>query len=429
MAKNFEKSKSAQTIKNVAQKSNEKANLIAIKYYKDEDLLDHPLNKEDTSQTADIEKSIEEQGFNDPIAITDFGAPEGQYYIVRGHRRRMAGRKKGVKSFPCILRQFNDENEVYNFLLHGNNHRDSGKSDPLLLAERYLMHKDYLDKINFSGSYRNEIATRMGLKPAQADRYNQMNDVILPIWDMIRAGDVGMSSITDSGVYTHSDVEQQEILLVMQECQKAGNSLSRPTVKEIVVGYRAGKRSWNEINQQQSKSSEDIISFTDRQIAEESTMQSVGAEPITETESRDPNPSPLDRNNESIYDFSHREGLEDAKDPYADERPTEEDYATIEKIGAQDEKPKEEKKTTAETKQILTGEKIIKSLTLLDGLVNEHYRFPDNEQAELTIRTMGSLIKTMMAEMEAIGTDYKKVDIYRKILREIEDELNIYKKA
>ena len=202
----FDKAKSVQAVKEVAKASNEKANLITIKYFKDEDLLDYPRNNEDIENTEDIEKSIEELGFTDPLEITDFGAPDGKYYIVSGHRRRCAGRKKGMKEFPCIVRRFKADEEVYNYVLHSNAQRDSAK-DPLLFAKRYKMHEEYLKEIGFKGSMAEEVAKRLGLKKAQADRYKQMNKVILPIWDMVRDGMVGMSSITDSGLYTHAPEE------------------------------------------------------------------------------------------------------------------------------------------------------------------------------------------------------------------------------
>ena len=58
MANKFEKAKSVQAVKEIARESNEKANLISIKYYKNEQLLDYPRNNEDITDTGDIEMSI-----------------------------------------------------------------------------------------------------------------------------------------------------------------------------------------------------------------------------------------------------------------------------------------------------------------------------------------------------------------------------------
>lgn len=340
----FDKSKAVNDIKKVAQVSNEQANLITIKYYNDSDLLDYPRNNEDIDNTEDIEVSIKEQGFTDPIEITSFGAEEGKYYIVSGHRRRMAGRKSGLKKFPCILRSFNSDTEVYNYVLHSNAQRDSAK-DPLLFAKRYKMHEEYLTEIGFKGSFREEIAKRLGLKTAQADRYNQMNKVILPIWDMVREGTVGMSSVTDSGLYTHDATEQTEILQIMQECINKDNELTRPTLKKIVNAYRDGKRTWNDIDIE-VKQQDTAFNSSNTAVS----VMHVNADVPTNYD--DSSPSPL-RNSEVNYDYSHRDDFPSGSDPLKEERLTDDDKEAIEKALQNNEREKAEKEESEkEEKQI-----------------------------------------------------------------------------
>lgn len=420
MASKFDKAKVTQGIKEVAQASNEQANLIMIKYYKDEDLVDYPKNNEDISNTEDIEKSIDEQGFTDPIEITDFGMPEGKFMILSGHRRRAAGRKKGIKKFPCILRHFKTEAEVYNYVLFANAHRDSAK-DPLLFAKRYKMHEEYLKEIGFKGSIREEVARRLGFKPAQADRYNQMNKVILPVWDMIREGKVGMSSITDSGMYTHSPEEQEEILKIMKECLKDEGELTRPVVKQIVKGWREGKKSWLEVIQIEM---DETINPSYNNGGSGVSVMSVNAEPTEPKETKEKESSPLDRNNEVNYDFSHREGLNGDTDPLIDERLTEEDKEAIEKA------IQNEKKTsiTEEEKLLVLGEKISKNISVLNDLLNGFYKFENDEKAESAMQTMSGLIKIIVAEMESIAIDYEKEKVFENVLIEIRNTIKSYEK-
>jgi len=400
----FDNSKVAQGIKEVAQVSNEQANLITIKYYKDEDLLDYPRNNEDISDTEDIEKSITEQGFTDPIEITDFNCEKGKYIIVSGHRRRMAGRKTGLKKFPCILRHFGSDAEVHNYVLFSNAQRDSAK-DPLLFAKRYKMHEEYLKESGFKGSIREEIAGRLGLKPAQADRYNQMNKVILPVWDMIREGTVGMSSITDSGMYTHTPAEQEEILNIMEECLNDTGDLTRPVMKKIVNGFRNGKKTWSEVNE---------IAHAHLPISSVPVVN-IDTNP---TETKENDPSPLERNNEINYDYSHREDLPSGADALSEERLTEEDKQAIQKA-IQNEQKEKKVSLTEEEKKIQTGEKISKNITELDELLNDFYKFDSPDKAELAIRTMTGLIKTMITEMEVIGETYDKEEIFANSVEEI----------
>lgn len=133
MAKNFGNAGSAKTIKAVAQASNEKANVITVKMVSDENLIDYAKNNEDITDTTDLENSMKELGFTDPIEATDYGMEEGKYTIVSGHRRRMAGRNVGIKTFPVIVKHFKSDEEVRNYVLLANSQRDSAK-DPLLFA-------------------------------------------------------------------------------------------------------------------------------------------------------------------------------------------------------------------------------------------------------------------------------------------------------
>ena len=235
MAKNFGSAGSAKTIKEVAKASAEKAQVIVVKMINNNNLHDYPNNREDVTDTADLENSIKEIGFTDPIEVTSFGQNEGEYMIVSGHRRRSAGVKCGMEAFPCIVKPFNSQNEVENYVLLANSQRDSAK-DPLLFCKRYKMHEEYLKEAGFKGKMRDEIAKRLGISTPQADRYNTMNKVILPVWDMVRDEVVGMSSVLPMA--SHSEDEQAEIYNIMQEALKKGVTLTRDTVKMIVEKYR-----------------------------------------------------------------------------------------------------------------------------------------------------------------------------------------------
>ena len=128
--------KNLNTIKNVAKKSDEKSQILSLKIIDNENLIDYPRNNEDVTQTEDIQIAIRENGFSDPIEVTDYGMEPDKYMIVSGHRRRCAGVKEGMTKFPCIIRHFENEQNIYNYVLMSNSHRDSAK-DPLLYCKRY----------------------------------------------------------------------------------------------------------------------------------------------------------------------------------------------------------------------------------------------------------------------------------------------------
>lgn len=421
MAKNFGSAGSAKTIKAVAQASNEKANVITVKMVSDENLFDYAKNNEDITDTTDLENSMKELGFTDPIEATGYGMEEGKYTIVSGHRRRMAGRNVGIKTFPVIVKTFKSDEEIRNYVLLANSQRDSAK-DPLLFCKRYKMHEEYLKEANFKGSVREEIAKRLGISTQQADRYNQMNKVILPVWDMIRDEKVGMSSVLPMATLT--EVEQEEVLTIFKEALDNKQSLTRDLCSKLIKGYKEGKKSYLEIIQ---------IEMSEVMNPPVMPMSSQYIVDNGEGGSRESD-NPFPRNNETNYDYSHREGLESGKDPYADERLTPEDYAVINGSGngeptAENGEPKEKEKKpplTEEEKKILNGEKISQNLGKIESLLNDFYEFEDKDKAEAVMKTMGSVIKLMVAEMDTISDDYECADSFKKTIKDVVSDMSEY---
>jgi len=211
--------------------------ILTIQLIPDNKLLDYPDNIEDITDTSDIEQSIEEEGFFDPIDVTDFGTPEGMYTIVSGHRRRIAGRNKGIDLFPCIVKPFTDPADVQNYVFHSNSTRDSSR-DPLLYLRRYKALESFYKSIGFKGNSRDKIAARLGLSIAQADRYKALGKIIEPILGFLQNDIVGMSSIQP--IASLKKAEQSVVFDMMKECIDSGQELTRNTVKWIVDNYKSG---------------------------------------------------------------------------------------------------------------------------------------------------------------------------------------------
>ena len=235
MAKNFGKSPAAKRFDEVAKTTMANTGITSIKLIENDNLIDYPNNGEDISYTADLENSINELGFTDPIEVTGYKMPDGQYMIVSGHRRRAAGIKCGMNLFPCIIKSFESEDDIRNYVLLANSQRDSIK-DPLLYSKRYELHEQHLKSIEFQGSIREEVAKRLGISVQQADRYNQMNKIILPVWDLVRENIIGMSSVLPMAVLTYE--EQLDIFEIFKKSADDGIELTREKVKEIIKNYK-----------------------------------------------------------------------------------------------------------------------------------------------------------------------------------------------
>ena len=405
MAKNFGSAGSAKVIKEVAKASAEKSTVVTGRMITDEDLIDCPLNKEDTSYTADIEKSIDEIGFVDPIDVTTFEQPDGKFMIVGGHRRRVAGRRKGIKTFPCLIRQFDSWESVNNHLLLVNSYRDSGK-DPLLLCKRYKNHEEYLKSIGTdSNKMREEVAKRLGLSIPQADRYNTMNKVILPVWDMVSREIVGMSSVLPMA--KHTPEEQQVIYEIMQEAIKANVDLTRDTVKKIVAEYREGKKTWAEIADLPRDSGLPLNG-------------SINTEPSETGEPRE-----YDRNDEVRQEYDPIAAEADKAD--ADRAAWEAQQAGQGENNDGEEEPKEKKPPlTDEEKQAKRAKDIQKDLEKLNTYLSDIYTFESAEEAEETLRNMASTFTVVIDEMYTIAREHNLDELFKASLEDMKAKVTEY---
>ena len=400
MAKNFGKAGSAKTINDVAKASAIKAQVVVLKNIADENLVDYEHNNEDVSDLADLVQSMTENGFTDPLEVTDFGMEVGKFTIVSGHRRRMAGRKMGYERFPCIVRNFNNEIEVKNYVLFANSQRDSSK-DPLLFCKRYKMHEEYLKEAGFEGKIREEIAKRLGISVAQADRYNTMNKIILPVWDMIRKEIVGMSSVLPMA--SHTVKEQEEIYVIMQEALKNDTLLTRDTVKLIIENYRNGKKEWAEIANLPRDSGKPL-------------SININTEPSESREEKE-----YDRNDEVNRGYDPINAELDKMD--ADRKKWEEEQTTErEEVQEEDEK----NKLTGEEKQIKRAKDILKELEKLNTLLSDVYTFESDENGEETMLNMSSTFVVIIDEMYNIARECNRVDLFKKLVNEMKGKLKEY---
>ena len=352
-------------------------NVAAIKWIDTSNLLDFPENNEDISDTIDLELSMKELGFTDPIEVTDFYKNNDEKYtILSGHRRRAAWDKVSSEPLPCLVRHFDSEEQLKNYVLMANAQRDSAK-DPLLFCKRYKMHEEYLKSIGFKGAIAEEVANRLGLSRKQADRYKTFNRIILPVWDMVRAEEVGMSSVLKMA--THPVDQQEEILQMLKQAEAENISLSREMCDKIITAYRNGKRSWLEVKQ--------------------GNFGSYMQAPNVQEKENNNNEDVFKRNNEVNYDYSHREDysdldLETSEDAYKEERLTEEE------------------------KMLISGENIQKNLAKLDTQLSNFYKFISNGQAEDVLYKMFELMVVLQSEVHEIADEY---DLKEK-LEELKDK-------
>ena len=407
MAKNFGNAGSMKAVANAKKVEQEKAQVVALQNISNDNLIDNPKNGEDISFTADLEESMKQNGFTDPMEVTDFGMDNGKYMILSGHRRRMAGVKVFGKEFffPCIVRHFDNAEQVQNYTLMANAQRDSAK-DPCLFCARYKLHEEYLESIGFKGSKREEIAKRLGISAQQADRYNNMNKIILPVWDMVRAEIVGISSVQPMA--KHTKEEQLVIYNIMQSAVDKGVNLSRDTVKKIVDGFREGKTTWEEIADMPRDSGLPLNGFADSEPSESRDNGESGNRNDEVNREHDPIADELD-----AMDEAEREWNENQQDNEDGEDEAEE---------------KEKHEPTPEEKALKLGENIAKQLAKLDTSLQDIWKCKDKESAVDIVINMKSTMLALVDEMVRVSDDWKINEEADKALTEIVEAVELFNK-
>lgn len=407
MAKNFGNAGSMKAVANAKKVEQEKAQVVALQNISNDNLIDNPKNGEDISFTADLEESMKQNGFTDPMEVTDFGMDNGKYMILSGHRRRMAGVKVFGKEFffPCIVRHFENAEQVQNYTLMANAQRDSAK-DPCLFCARYKLHEEYLESIGFKGSKREEIAKRLGISAQQADRYNNMNKIILPVWDMVRAEIVGISSVQPMA--KHTKEEQLVIYNIMQSAVDKGVNLSRDTVKKIVDGFREGKTTWEEIADMPRDSGLPLNGFADSEPSESRDNGESGNRNDEVNREHDPIADELD-----AMDKAEREWNENQQDNEDGEDEAEE---------------KEKHEPTPEEKALKLGEDIAKQLAKLDTSLQDIWKCKDKESAVDIVINMKSTMLALVDEMVRVSDDWKINEEADKALTEIVEAVELFNK-
>lgn len=407
MAKNFGNAGSMKAVANAKKVEQEKAQVVALQNISNDNLIDNPKNGEDISFTADLEESMKQNGFTDPMEVTDFGMDNGKYMILSGHRRRMAGVKVFGKEFffPCIVRHFDNAEQVQNYTLMANAQRDSAK-DPCLFCARYKLHEEYLESIGFKGSKREEIAKRLGISAQQADRYNNMNKIILPVWDMVRAEIVGISSVQPMA--KHTKEEQLVIYNIMQSAVDKGVNLSRDTVKKIVDGFREGKTTWEEIADMPRDSGLPLNGFADSEPSESRDNGESGNRNDEVNREHDPIANELD-----AMDEAEREWNENQQDNEDGEDEAEE---------------KEKHEPTPEEKALKLGEDIAKQLAKLDTSLQDIWKCKDKESAVDIVINMKSTMLALVDEMVRVSDDWKINEEADKALTEIVEAVELFNK-
>ncbi|MCL2220826.1 MAG: ParB N-terminal domain-containing protein [Oscillospiraceae bacterium] len=417
MAKNFKKAASAKTFSEVGKKDAEKAKVITVQMIADDCLFDYPNNDLDINDTADLEKSIDEHGFFDPIEVTAFGMPEGRFMIVSGHRRRNAGRKKGISTFPCLVKSFSDANDVDSYVLSANAQRDTAK-DPLLYFKFTKLAERHLEAIGFEGSVRQEIADRLGISVKHADRYLKLGRVIEPVLDMIQTEIIGVSSVEP--LFTLNEDEQSVVYDMMKECLDSDNDLTRKTVAYIVSEFKKGKTQWKDLDNALNAMEADNNEYVPHELKDSGlplhTYTEANTQPGQSGGSSNRNSEvrrefdPIAANADDA-DRAHAEWLAQQGDENDDD---------VDDAGVSDDFDSPHGEDITEEKQrVRTGAKMLNLVRNIGDCIGGDYAFSSDDVAADELRMIANTIIDIIDEMKVISSKYNISDELETVLTEI----------
>ncbi|MCR4745269.1 MAG: ParB N-terminal domain-containing protein [Lachnospiraceae bacterium] len=372
MAKNFKKRNSAFAAAKAAESIMAKQDEIKVLPI---DKIDaYADNNEDISNIDDLLASMKENGFTDPIEVTNYGCEDGRYVVLSGHRRLHAWNTlhNGSQPVKCIVvdsAKFKSDADVKNYVLMANSQRDSAK-DPLLLIKRYKEHEKYLNEIKFDGNIRDEIANRLGISTQQADRYKQLGKCIPEIQQMVAEEKIGMSTAVYIAPLETAD--QEKFYQIMLEAIADETSITRTFMQKMIKHFKAGHNDWSAIKEEMYRE-------------DHPDMPLVSADPTEESS---------DKNSGTVDDETDEYDTDEASEEYqADEDISEEDTDDEEEYSKEPEESSERK----------NANDLIRALKKLDLLLNNKiYDFEDEEAVvNMARETVNSIKENIIDPFDA----------------------------
>lgn len=388
VAKNFLKSNSAFAAAKAAESIMAKADEIKVL---DVNLIDAYVdNNEDVSNIDDLVTSMKENGFTDPIEVTNYGCDDGRYMILSGHRRYTAWTTlhNGKQPIKCIVvdaAKFKTAADVKNYVLMANSQRDSAK-DPLLLVKRYGEHEKYLNDIGFEGNIRDEIANRLGVSIQQADRYKALGKCIPEIQAMVAEDKLGLSTATYISPLDKADQKKfYPIMLDAIADPDMKGVITRSQMPKMIKYFKMELWTWEAIKAQIKQESIPDISFA--------TPGSSNGGASSET-------SEKDRNSEVRREFDPIAANADEEDRAqaeyeASQKETSDDNDNASDSNDEDSSSKERK----------TANDIIRTIKKLDTtLAGKFFDFEDEEAAVLAAKELVNNLEEYIIK-PFLGTD------------------------
>lgn len=231
----------------------------SIVYIENENLEDYPnqpFKLYDEEQERKMVENIKLNGIIQPLTVRRLES--GKYQILSGHNRRNCGRKAGLKKFPCIIKNYSDEEAIAILVDTNLVSRDHisvmERAKALELRKKCLLtekkeneiKKNILEENKGNPSIYNKMVKLEKMSKGNIQRYLRLNNLILAFQNMV---DNGKINLKVGEIVSFLGKDEQKILLQIVEneniklnenvCKKLKEAssislLSKERIKEII---------------------------------------------------------------------------------------------------------------------------------------------------------------------------------------------------
>lgn len=231
----------------------------SIVYIDDEELEDYPnqpFKLYDEEQERKMVENIKLNGIIQPLTVRILN--NDKYQILSGHNRRNCGRKAGLKNFPCIIKNYSDEEAIAILVdtnLVSREHISvMERAKALKLRKKCLLtekkeneiKKNILEANKDNPSVYNQMVKLERMSKGNIQRYLRLNNLIAGFQNM---ADNGRINLKVGEIISFLSKDEQKILLQIVEdeniklnenvCKKLKEAssislLSKERIKEII---------------------------------------------------------------------------------------------------------------------------------------------------------------------------------------------------
>ncbi len=391
MGMDFNKSRNAEKLKQIQEKSTEQANGLIVKNVPLDQIDENPdnasiFNMEGIDTLAEGIKTVGFMG-----AINVFQKPDGRYEISSGHRRYRAMKLLGKETIPCYVSPYPEDVDRGLMLISSNMaNREIRPLDWARTIDYYmgLMKK----KGEYEGRLRDRAAEFFKKSQTNIHRYTSLLKLIPELQELADNPEYAYSAFTSAATLSESD--QKELYnRIMRENGLLGdkngaNVLSRTRIEQLINDLK-----------QKNDSTAGQQNKTDGNFNVASLNSSSGdstADTLSHSEQIEEGSSGHSENMSGIVDF---DGSMNTPTDFSDDAVGESDYEPsddeYEEAVREEKEPVKASSPSSSNGVILLDNRLAKFASDIESLSRSDFEVSDSAQAKVLLERITAAVKNI----------------------------------